>query len=84
MAQLDLDTQIEKSAESAVGKLLRQGVYFEQMIEDLRLHFHKRKVLFIYDNGEWYVRHEKDVKTRRNFGSFAQAIEYAYGLCHAE
>lgn len=74
--------KIQKGAETAVGDLIRQGVYFEQILDVLRDYLRKRNILILQYEQAWIVAElvNKTPRQRESFSTPAEALTYALEL----
>lgn len=84
MAQPVETTLIESHSigEVAVGKLLRQGVYFEELLAVLRDYLLKHKIRLLQYEQTWIVAKiiNKKLRQREMFSTVAEAVKYALEL----
>lgn len=68
--------------ETAVGELLRRGVYFEQLLTILNEYLYKRKVRILQCEQIWIVveRVNKTFRQRETFSTITAAATYALEL----
>lgn len=74
--------EIQKGLETTVGELLRQGVYFEQLLAVLKDHLFKRKIILLQYEQGWIVAElvNKIPRQRETFPAIAEAVTYALEL----
>jgi hypothetical protein len=68
--------------ETAVGQLLRQGVYFEQLLVVLKDYLRERNIVLQQDGSDWLVAEivNKIPRQREIFSTIAEAATYALEL----